>query len=60
MSRTIRRSNTLPSWEADRMSKAARKQIKQSRTASSKKRDAQDSLHRVDENDTEVLYYETC
>jgi hypothetical protein len=60
MSRSFNRSNTLPSWEADRLNRQARKAVKQSRKATSNKRNAQDALHKVDQHDTEVQYYETC
>ena len=48
MSRSFNRSNTLPSWEADRLNRQARKAVKQSRKATSNKRDAQDAIHKVE------------
>lgn len=59
MSRSFNRSNTLPSWEADRLNRQARKAVKQSRKATSNKRDAQDAIHKVEHNnDLDVQYYE--
>lgn len=62
MSRTLRRSTTLPTWEADRQSVQERKLQKQSRKASINKRDVQDAMHQTDKNDIEIQYYDygTC
>lgn len=54
MSRTLRRSTTLPSWEADRQAIQARKQLKQTRKAFVQKRDAQDAIHKPDAYDMHV------
>lgn len=63
MSRTLRRSTTLPTWEADRQAIQARKQLKQTRKAYVQKRDAQDAVHKPDAYDMHVerqeqLYYD--
>lgn len=60
MSRSFTRSNTLPTWEADRLNRQARKSVKQSRKATSTKRQVQDSYHKTEQNDIEVQFFETC
>lgn len=48
MARTIRSSNTLPSWEAEKLKRETRKALKQTRKALTQKRQEQDESHRVD------------
>lgn len=38
MARTIRRSNSLPAWEAEKLSRQARKAVKQNRKLANTKR----------------------
>lgn len=60
MARTLRRSNTLPTWEADKLNRQARKALKQSRKASTTKRQNQDAAHSIDVGYDELEYCEAC
>ena len=57
MARTIRKSNTLPSWEAEKLKREQRKENKLSRNASSEKRNSNDNLHKVDDCDYSSVYH---
>lgn len=58
MARTIRKSNTLPSWEAEKLKRDQRKQNKLSRNASNEKRNSNDNLHKVDDYDYSSVYHQ--
>lgn len=56
MARTIRKSNTLPSWEAEKLKRELRKENKLSRNASNAKRISNDSLHKTNDYDSNSVY----